>query len=526
MKMKFKLIVLLIAVTYSFSAFAQSSGPGVTTFPNGFSFNCQKDTTIPCTQNCYTLITTIPNIKSSTGLYRVNKFNTAGGCLRLNDDTNSSGNVNVGPLDDIYTNPISLPFNFPFFGTVFNSLLASTNGLVSFDINNAGSFCHYGILNNGGSLSPTSGLGYPGENLPSTLYNRALIMGPYHDLDPAVSSAPAGMLINYYVTGVAPYRKWVLSYLQVPLFSLACNPLNQNTHQIVLYESTGIVEVLIKTNQICTGWNDGRSMVGMQDFSRTKGIMAPGRAASDPAWGTIDMNESWRFIPAQGAPLFKKTELFTINGQFISSGDTLNLGTGDYQVSFNNVCSDSNQVYIVKSTYQKIDDPATEIYSIDTIRALRNPSTNSITYPGSTYCNSDALTLVPTITGTTGGTFSATPAGLNINTTTGVITIPNSDMGLYTIKYHTGNVGGCAIPDATTELRIVDNNQFVWVGSVSSAWENPLNWSCNNLPNSLSDVIIYQGNVIVNSNVTVNSLSINPSVNITVNAPYNLTILH
>ena len=39
----------------------------------------------------------------------------------------------------------------------------------------------------------------------------------------------------------------------------------------------------------------------------------------------------------------------------------------------------------------------------------------------------------PTITGTTGGTFSATPSGLSINTSTGTIDLDNSTIQSYTI---------------------------------------------------------------------------------------------
>jgi len=65
-----------------------------------------------------------------------------------------------------------------------------------------------------------------------------------------------------------------------------------------------------------------------------------------------------------------------------------------------------------------------------------------------------------------------------------------------------------------------------WVGSVSHAWENPANWSCGVVPGPDADVTINSGTVVVNSNVTIRSLSLSPGVSFTVTAPFNLTTTH
>ena len=97
---------------------------------------------------------------------------------------------------------------------------------------------------------------------------------------------------QYQVFGTAPHRRWVLSFYKVPLFSGACNSLIENTHQIILYESTGIIEVAIFSKQICASWNSGKGMVGIQDFSKTFALMAPVRRTSDPPWSSVNMNVS------------------------------------------------------------------------------------------------------------------------------------------------------------------------------------------------------------------------------------------
>jgi len=65
-----------------------------------------------------------------------------------------------------------------------------------------------------------------------------------------------------------------------------------------------------------------------------------------------------------------------------------------------------------------------------------------------------------------------------------------------------------------------------WTGALNSTWENPGNWSCGTLPDANTDVVINSGTVIVNSNPTIRSLSLAPSVNFDVNSGFKLTVNH
>ncbi|MFN3918433.1 MAG: gliding motility-associated C-terminal domain-containing protein [Flavobacteriales bacterium] len=84
----------------------------------------------------------------------------------------------------------------------------------------------------------------------------------------------------------------------------------------------------------------------------------------------------------------------------------------------------------------------------------------SFTYGGSTFCQT-GTDATATITGLAGGTFTSTPAGLVINSTTGEITVSTSSLNTYTVTYTTN--GACpnsstatvtitAAPDATFSL--------------------------------------------------------------------------
>jgi|GEM_PF-5745672 len=65
-----------------------------------------------------------------------------------------------------------------------------------------------------------------------------------------------------------------------------------------------------------------------------------------------------------------------------------------------------------------------------------------------------------------------------------------------------------------------------WTGSVNTSWENPANWSCGSVPDGYTDVVIGPGmTVVLNSNTSVGSLTLDPSSSFTVNPPYTLTIL-
>ncbi|MDB5197224.1 MAG: hypothetical protein JWP88_1595 [Flaviaesturariibacter sp.] len=345
----------------------------LSSFSQGFNFSCARDTVISgCGASCITLQTIIPDLKGTTSNYIVTKIAGSGavgsGCfapyVEPNDNAGTSTNLII---DDRWTSVINIGFPFMFYGATYTQLVANTNGVVSFDLSKANGSANYSILSTSGtSLSASSGTGH---NLPSSLYDKAVIFGPFHDLNPNYSTSPAKR-IQYQVMGTAPHRRWVLSFYKVPLFN--CSSSIENTQQIVLYEGTGIVEVFVFSKQICTSWNDGRAMIGMQDMTRTNGIMPPGRRASDPQWGSVNMNEAWRFQPASGTSLLKRVELYNLSGTLVSTGNTVSDGNGGLKVSFPNVCSPIGTTpYIIKPVYQKIDDATVEISGLDTVRITK-----------------------------------------------------------------------------------------------------------------------------------------------------------
>jgi hypothetical protein len=81
------------------------------------------------------------------------------------------------------------------------------------------------------------------------------------------------------------------------------------------------------------------------------------------------------------------------------------------------------------------------------------PATANIGYPGSPFCISNTNVIPVGFTGTTGGTYTSSPAGLSINATTGAITPSTSTANIYTVTYTIAASGGC--PAFTTPATVV-----------------------------------------------------------------------
>ena len=372
---KFILLVLVcLLATYNITA-------------QNFSYTCPRTVTVSCGPPCITLNAKFPDLRALATDYKVSNVISTSGCYPL-VAPGTPGSPTSITSDDTYSSAIPITFTFPFYGSNNTSLLVSTNGYLCFDLTRAGLFSHYGILNSGGSLSALSGTP---QDVPSSLYDKSLIMGPYHDLDPSQNTSPTRQ-IKYDVIGTAPNRKFIVSFYKEPLFLTACNGLYQNTQQIILHESSGVIEVYVQDKQICNGWNMGLAMIGLQDDTWAKGIVAPGRAASSGQWGTIGMNETWRFIPKNGPALYRSVELLDATGTTIATGDTSRVDINTFEWNFTNVCPPPNvtTLYVVKTTYEKIDNSGM-YYSLDTINVLRTNSLLLASSAGNKVCSNKAV---------------------------------------------------------------------------------------------------------------------------------------
>ena len=104
-------------------------------------------------------------------------------------------------------------------------------------------------------------------------------------------------------------------------------------------------------------------------------------------------------------------------------------------------------------------------------------------------------------------------------TNTQTLNINNLPSSFYGHKYRCVING---LSDATTTLKVENS----WVGTVDNFWNNPANWSCGQLPDGSTDVVINDGTVILDTNGICRSIRVAPGATFTVNPGFTLTITH
>jgi hypothetical protein len=191
--------------------------------------------------------------------------------------TLASGGVAVVPVsggntDDGGWANIPIGFTYNFFGSNFTSLAVGTNGLVMFGTvpgytTAAGQLGQYAFL--GPPVFPNAG--NPGNVIGLMLSD--------------MNFANTNSSLRYWTDGIAPTRRFILSGTYSTYSTSTVT-----TVQMMLYETTGIVEVHITSSTSTTA-----RTVGLQDATKTIGAIAPGWSSRTTTLGTP---EAWRFSPA------------------------------------------------------------------------------------------------------------------------------------------------------------------------------------------------------------------------------------
>ncbi len=115
-----------------------------------------------------------------------------------------------------------------------------------------------------------------------------------------------------------------------------------------------------------------------------------------------------------------------------------------------------------------------------------------------------------------------TNGGIYSNATTAILTISAPPTNMYGYKYR------CLVNGTQYSLEFILKFGMNWEGTISTAWENPANWSCNALPDEYTDVIVNGGKPnfpVINSNPTVRTLRFNAGASGTVNTGFTLTVV-
>ncbi|EDP97208.1 gliding motility-associated C-terminal domain-containing protein [Kordia algicida OT-1] len=250
---------------------------------------------------------------------------------------NLTGQPTSLTLDDRWSSLIPLGFNFEYFGTTYTDVVIGANGLISFNAGDAGNFCPWNFA--------------PGDLLPTPAVPDNAIHGAYHDIDPGVDG---DHYIEYAIVGTAPSRQFKATFFEVPHFG--CNDIS-TTQQIILYESSNVIDVILIEKPVCPTWNDGGiAIVGIQNAGGTVGYAPPGR--NNGVWD-VTTQELWRFVP-DGTPNYT-FEWLDEDGNVISNDTDITVSPTE------------DTTYTASITYALADGSLVTLTDDVTVRVQRNP---------------------------------------------------------------------------------------------------------------------------------------------------------
>ncbi len=246
-------------------------------------------------------------------------------------DDNGNGLLEPSEVsDDTFSDIFDLPFTFCYFGETYTQLKVGTNGRITFDTSQT----------------------YDGyvvdfeDTLPTTYFAGNTIFGVYQDTNPADSQmdfdpndGDGTSNITYGIYGEEPFRAFVASYSQMPIFGFSCNDMNDQstlmqTYQIILHEGTNVIDVIVWNRDSCPAWQDGLGIIGIQNENATIAYTPPGRNTGQ--W-EAEM-EAWRFIPETGGIGSANTITWDLNDEYAGFDGTLvtELQSGSNTLAFNN----------------------------------------------------------------------------------------------------------------------------------------------------------------------------------------------
>lgn len=187
-----------------------------------------------------------------------------------------SGTVIANPTyvtlsDDQWSAVVPIGFNFNFYGNNFTQCVIGSNGVVSFNLGNAGGYCPWAL----------TGIG----SLPNAGFAAALnsMMPAYHDILP-----PAGGSIYYETIGTAPNRRFIVVYKNLQNFGPAgfCADM-----ALIMNETSNSFEFHLGYKSMSPSWNNGLAIQGSQNAAGNLAHITPGR--NNTQWTAIADSRKW-----------------------------------------------------------------------------------------------------------------------------------------------------------------------------------------------------------------------------------------
>lgn len=187
-------------------------------------------------------------------------------------------------VDDDLSDPLPIGFDFSFFNTSYDSIVVSTNGWFTFNINETSS-------------------DFSNDVIPSTNGAEDLIAYMWDDME--MTS------FEYFVVGTAPNRQLVLNFFNTAHLGDS----EPAVAQVVLHETTNIIDIYcIACNRDAGGTS---ATQGIENADGSIAFVRPGRNNTD--WSAF--NDGVRFTPITACSAVS-TQTVTVDGAYIASNDT------------------------------------------------------------------------------------------------------------------------------------------------------------------------------------------------------------
>ena len=202
--------------------------------------------------------------------------------------------------DDQWSAPIAMPFCFNYWGNNYSTCWIGSNGCVTFTAP-ASTYCPWPIS----------------VPVPSASDPMNTIMIPWEDIYLA-----GGGQLSYATYGVAPFRRFTVSWNNASMYS--CTGFHF-TGQVILYESTNVIETHIQQKLICASWNSGRAIHAVHDIAgATAVVVSNPTLRNSPIQWAVAAPEGIRFDPV--GPACTDTIKWYNNGVLIGIGPTITVG--------------------------------------------------------------------------------------------------------------------------------------------------------------------------------------------------------
>lgn len=269
-----------------------------------------NDTTI-CPGQSVTLTATVSSVSGTAPT----QIGFGSGCSFTYDDAMSCTWIPIG-------------FNFTYYGNTYTQCLVASNGYIQFSGNTPGGYSPWAI----------------NTAIPSAAVPVNSIMAPWQDIYPQGNA-----IVRYKTIGNAPNRIFIVEYLDIPMFS--CTNFCFG-NQIMLYESTNVIETHIAFKQICQNWNNGYAIHGIQNINGSIAHVVPGRnfpnvwaATADGKRWTPNGNNVYTITTIPFSPVYMPAVLNNNSITWFANG--VQIGTG---ISIN-VTPNQTTTYVARLNY-------------------------------------------------------------------------------------------------------------------------------------------------------------------------------